>query len=69
MLHSSWAVVQDGQIELLEPLNVPDGTKVIITILTEDEEDSQFWQDASKSSLDKIWNNDEDDVYAELLDA
>ena len=27
----------------------------------------EFWLSASESSLDEIWNNDEDDVYAELL--
>ncbi|MGI8495223.1 MAG: hypothetical protein ACR2L1_07915 [Pyrinomonadaceae bacterium] len=31
-------------------------------------EDRDFWLEASKSSLDEIWNNEEDDVYAELLE-
>lgn len=26
-----------------------------------------FWLAASESSLDEIWNNEEDDIYAELL--
>jgi len=28
---------------------------------------NEFWLSASESSLDEIWNNKEDDVYAELL--
>ena len=27
----------------------------------------QFWQSAGKTSLDKIWNNPDDNIYAELL--
>lgn len=27
-----------------------------------------FWLGASQPSLDAIWNNSEDDVYAELLE-
>ncbi len=27
----------------------------------------EFWLSASKSTLDEIWNNEEDDIYAELL--
>jgi hypothetical protein len=27
----------------------------------------EFWLPASESTLDEIWNNEEDDVYAELL--
>jgi hypothetical protein len=29
--------------------------------------DKEYWRDISQSSLDKIWNNDGDDVYNELL--
>lgn len=32
------------------------------------ETESNFWQWASETSSDKIWNNEEDDVYAELLE-
>jgi hypothetical protein len=31
------------------------------------EEETEFWLQASQVSLDSIWNNDEDDVYAQLL--
>ncbi len=29
--------------------------------------ESQFWQQASQTSLAPIWDNSEDDVYAQLL--
>ncbi len=31
-------------------------------------EDGDFWLAASEDSLHEIWNNEEDDVYAELLE-
>ena len=31
-------------------------------------EDADFWLTASEDSLNEIWNNEEDDVYAELLE-
>ncbi|CAN5177398.1 hypothetical protein BH20ACI1_BH20ACI1_20210 [soil metagenome] len=32
------------------------------------ETDDNFWLAASEDSLNEIWNNEEDDVYAELLE-
>ena len=32
-----------------------------------EDEDAKFWQGASSSSLDAIWNNAENDVYGVLL--
>ncbi len=65
MLNSVWAIVSDGIIQPLEAIKVPEGTKVLLTFLPEDE--SEFWLKASRASLDKIWDNAEDDRYAELL--
>jgi hypothetical protein len=45
---------------------MPEGTKVIVTLLVEAEE-SQFWSLASQRSLSSVWENAEDDIYAELL--
>ncbi|MBK7599189.1 MAG: hypothetical protein IPJ07_11995 [Acidobacteria bacterium] len=42
----------------------PEGAEVLVTILSEEE---QFWTDASEPSLSKIWNNEEDDIYEQLL--
>lgn len=65
MLNTIRAVVREGEIELLEEIEMPEGTEVLITPLV-DEQD--FWLKAGESSLDSVWNNSEDDVYAELLE-
>ena len=58
------ATVNDGRIEL-KGLDVPDGTEVLVTILSNGDE---FWLNAGGPSLNAIWDNPEDDVYAELLE-
>ena len=58
------AIVHNGTIEPLDPVSVPDGTEVLVTIVT----NGDFWSEASESSLVAIWNNPEDDIYAELLE-
>lgn len=59
------AVVREGKIELLEKVEIPEGTEVLVTPLLDE---PRFWLDASESSLDQVWDNSEDDVYAELLE-
>lgn len=58
------AIVNEGRIEPLEELRVPDGTEVLITVLSNGD---NFWLNAAGASLEAIWDNPEDDVYAELL--
>jgi predicted DNA-binding antitoxin AbrB/MazE fold protein len=65
MLNTVEAIVKNGQIVPLEAVELTEGTRALITILSEDE--GKFWLAASEDSLNKIWDNDEDDVYAELL--
>jgi hypothetical protein len=67
MLNTIQAVVRDGKIELLEPISLPDGTHVLVTVLNDD--DQVFWQQASESAIKRVWDNAEDDIYAELLTA
>ncbi len=67
MINTVWAVVHEGRIEPLQQIIAPEGTRVLVTLLLEDEAD--FWLDASSTSLDGVWDNAEDDRYAELLDA
>ena len=43
----------------------PPYRKVLITMLPDDD---TFWQEASEETLQQIWDNKEDDVYARLLD-
>ncbi|KAI9134795.1 hypothetical protein [Acaryochloris sp. CCMEE 5410] len=66
MLQTLWATIRQGKIELLESAELPEGTKVLVTLLPDDE--TGFWLPAaSQTSLDAVWDNTEDDVYAQLL--
>jgi hypothetical protein len=58
------AIVREGKIELLEKVEIPEGTELLVTPLIDD---SSFWLPASESSLASVWDSAEDDVYAELL--
>lgn len=66
MLKTFWATVRQGQIELLESTELPEGAKVLVTVLPNDETDS--WRQTSQVSLDTVWDNTEDNVYDQLLD-
>lgn len=65
MLKTIWARIRQGKIELLESTELPEGTRVLVTLLPDDE--AGFWLEASQKSLDAVWDNTEDDVYAQLL--
>ncbi|MEG4091349.1 MULTISPECIES: hypothetical protein [unclassified Microcoleus] len=65
MLKTLWATVRQGKIELLELSELPEGAKVLVTVLPDEE--AEFWLEASQTSLDTVWENTEDDVYAQLL--
>lgn len=60
------AIIHEGKIEPLEQMDLPEGSKVLVTLLADDEAD--FWLQTSRASLDRIWDNPEDDVYAQLLE-
>jgi hypothetical protein len=64
-MQSIRAIVHEGRIELLEEVEIPEGTEVIVTPMPNE---SAFWLNASERSLDSVWDNAEDDVYAELLE-
>jgi hypothetical protein len=64
MLNTVRAIVKDGKIELLEHIDLPEGTEILVTPLLDD---TDFWSKASHSALEKVWDNSEDDVYGELL--
>ena len=66
MLQTVWAEIRDGKIEPLENVSFPEGSKVIVTLLSTEDE-TQFWLSASDVSLANIWDNTEDDIYASLL--
>jgi len=64
MMNTVKAIVREGKIELLEQVDIPEGTEVLVTILSDEIE---FWLRASESSLASVWDNAEDDVYEQLL--
>ena len=66
MMQTLWAVIHHGKVELAEPVDLPEGTRLLVTLLPENE--SQFWLGASQKSLAAIWDNAEDDAYAPLLE-
>jgi len=66
MMQTLRAVIHDGRIELSEPAELPEGANVLVTLLSEDE--NRFWLAASEKSLAAIWDNAEDDAYAQLLE-
>jgi hypothetical protein len=66
MLKTLMATVHQGKIELLDQSKLPEGTKVLVTILPDD--DADFWSTTSQASLNQVWGNSEDDIYAKLLE-
>jgi predicted DNA-binding antitoxin AbrB/MazE fold protein len=59
------AVIREGRIEPLEQVDLPEGSKALVTLLPDEE--AEFWLGAGQASLDSIWANPEDNVYAQLL--
>jgi hypothetical protein len=62
MLTTLWATVRNGKIELLDLTELPEEEQFL---LSDDETD--FWLQSSQNSLDVIWDNTEDEIYAQLL--
>jgi hypothetical protein len=68
------AIFRRGHIELLQPLDLPDGTDLLVWLRPQRssekglEEPSEFWLAASQKSLQETWGDPEDDVYAALLE-
>lgn len=65
MITTLWATVRQGKIELIDSTELPEGTRVLVTLLPDDE--TEFWLQASQPAIDTVWDNPEDDVYAQLL--
>ena len=64
MLNTVRAVVREGKIELLKPVDLPEGT----TVPRDAAHRGRYaYPNASViAALDTIWDNAEDDVYAQL---
>ncbi|MGH9753288.1 MAG: antitoxin family protein [Blastocatellia bacterium] len=64
MLNTIRAIIKEGKIELLEKIDIPEGTEVLVTPLIDE---ADFWLIASRPAIDTVWDNEDDNVYAELL--
>ena len=58
------AIIKERRIELLEPVDIPEETELLVTIHADD---AGFWLRTSASSLAAVWDNEEDDIYEQLL--
>ncbi len=67
MMNTILAVIREGKIVPLESVQLPEGTRALVTLLPEEDEAS-FWLAASESSLKAVWGNAGDDIYADLLE-
>jgi predicted DNA-binding antitoxin AbrB/MazE fold protein len=59
------AIYENGKLLLPEPLSLPEKSRVRVTI--ESDADRDAWLKLSEESLAKVWDNDADDVFNELL--
>jgi hypothetical protein len=65
MLKTLWAEVKQGKIELLELADLPEGTRVLVTLLPTQETDQ--WLNPQGTVSDDIWDNIEDNVQVPVL--
>jgi hypothetical protein len=55
MLKTLWAEVKQGKIELLELADLPEGTKVLVTLLPT--KDTDQWIQGKSGVSDDIWDS------------
>ena len=59
------AIYENGKLVLARPLSLPEKSHVRVTI--ESDVEREAWLRLSADSLTKVWDNDPDDVFNELL--
>jgi len=60
------AIYEDGKLLLPKPLSLPERSHVRVTIESSDIE-REIWLKLSEESLTRVWDNDADDVFNELV--
>lgn len=60
------AVYENGKLVLPTPLSLPERSHVRVTIESGDTE-REAWLQLSEKVLTKVWDNEADDVFKELL--
>ncbi|WP_395743020.1 antitoxin AF2212-like protein [Prosthecobacter sp.] len=62
------AIYENGLLQLLAPLPLPEHSRVRVAVeLLGDDPERSEWLSQSQSQLEKVWDNDADDVFNELL--
>ena len=62
------AIYEAGQLRLLQTLPLPEHTLVRVQVATlEKDAERMEWLTQGERTLSKVWDNDADDVYNELL--
>lgn len=59
------AIYENGKLVLPQPFSLPEKSMVRVTIECDRERES--WRKLSEESLTKVWDNEADDVFNELL--
>ena len=59
------AIYEHGKLVLPRPLALPEKSRVRVAI--ESDPEREAWLKLSQESLTKVWDNDADDVFNELL--
>ncbi len=68
MITAIEAIYEDGLLRPLQPLLLPDRTRVRISLETaNDDAERSAWLAQSARTLHATWDNDADDVFNELL--
>lgn len=65
MLKTFKTQYKKGKILLIKDVSIPEDA--IIFVSFKDNQKEEIFLNASESSLDKVWNNNEDDIYEQLL--
>jgi predicted DNA-binding antitoxin AbrB/MazE fold protein len=60
------AIYENGKLVLPQPLSLPENSRVRVTIESADAE-REAWLKLSEETLKKTWDNNDDDVFNELL--
>ena len=61
------AIYENGKLTLPGPLSLPEKSHVRVTIESSDTE-REAWLKLSEKTLNKVWDNDADDIFNELLE-
>ena len=62
------AIYEDGFLRPLQPLHLPEHTRVMVSVETlENDAERAAWLAQSERRLAAVWDNDAADVFNELL--